>query len=98
MFGENQMQATNAPMPNGIVGAQAQETGIVSTVKELVEAVQDNALSTRSLEDALGIANPEKETAPSPVPTSLIQTLRATIYRVRNTNEHLYQIIRHINS
>ncbi|MGA8730304.1 MAG: hypothetical protein WB608_16235 [Terracidiphilus sp.] len=94
-----QMANPNSIPLGGMQAAQAQDTGLVSAATELIEAVQDNAASARALEEALGISSPEKEAGgPAPSPSSLLQVLRAAISRVRNTNEHLYQVIRHINS
>ena len=97
MFGDKNLQT----QPGSAVpmGTPPQENGIVSTVKELMEAIQDNASTTQTLEDALGISQAALETAAqSQGPSSLLQVLRSAIYRVRSANERLYQVIRHINS
>lgn len=94
MFGDNPVQSVG----NQAAPSVPPDSGITSAIKELLDAINDNSITVGNIKQALGIDSPEKGTAAAPQASSLVQVLRSAIYRVRNTNEHLYEILRHINA
>lgn len=87
----------------GIGGASLaqtpQESGLISAVKDLMDAVNDNANATLSVKDALGLSLPQppsnEKNSSAP---SMAQILRSAVYRIRETTQHLYDLRNHITS
>jgi len=89
-IGGSSLDCTNQATPPS-------DIGVSSALKELVQEIYENARLGDNIKNCIGISVPDKDPTPQP-DISLFSILRDATYRVRRTNEHLGDILRHLTT
>lgn len=76
---------------------QIAQPGLSSALKELFEEIVQNAQLSESLSSALGISVP-KDAPGKEGESSLYGAVRSAIYRIRQSNGDLNQVLQHLSN